>query len=65
MRVKVDEALCQLHGQCMLIAPDVFEIRDDRDTVVVRQEHPPDSLREDVEAAVRACPVRAISVIDE
>lgn len=65
MRVKVDAMLCQLHGQCVMIAPDVFEIRDDEDIVVIMQEYPPDSLREDVEAAARACPVRAISIVDE
>lgn len=65
MRVKVDDALCQLHGQCVLIAPDVFEISDDADTVVIKQECPPESLREEVKAAASACPVRAISIVDE
>lgn len=65
MRVRVDDALCQLHGQCEMIAPDVFEIRDDRDCVVIKQESPPESLYDQVKEAARACPVRAISIVEE
>jgi ferredoxin len=47
----------------MAAAPEVFEVRDD-DFLYVLQEEPPDELREKCEAAVRACPKAAITIVD-
>lgn len=46
---------------CVAEAPDVFDLDDD-DTLVVLQETPQAELADQVDAAVRACPKRALSV---
>jgi ferredoxin len=63
MRIVVDFDLCESNALCMAAAPEVFEVRDD-DFLYVLQEEPPEELREKVQAAVRACPKAAITVID-
>lgn len=61
MEVKVDWDRCEGNGVCSLEAPEVFEMTDD-DELIVLDEKPDDSLRTKVEAAIRACPKRAISL---
>jgi ferredoxin len=62
MKVHVDLDVCQNYGQCVFAAPEVFDLDDAGD--LVYQEVVDDSARSDVEAAVMACPVQAISVLD-
>lgn len=64
MRVVVDMMKCEANGLCMGVAPDVFDLNDD-DELVVLDEHPDESLRSAVEAAVRQCPRQAISSQEE
>ncbi len=61
MNVTVDYDKCCSNGVCVGIAPEVFEMSDDDDLVILL-EHPPEALRESVERAVRACPTEALSV---
>ena len=63
MRIVVDFDLCESNALCMAAAPEVFEVRDD-DFLYVLQEEPPEELRPKVEAAVRACPKAAITIVD-
>jgi ferredoxin len=58
MKIIVDRALCQNYGQCVFMAPDVFDLDDDGQ--LVYQQEAPEGLRSDVEVAVDACPVQAI-----
>jgi ferredoxin len=62
MKVVVDMNLCQSHGECVTAAPDVFELGDD--DVLRWQEDVSDNRREAVEAAVDACPMMAIQIVD-
>ena len=62
MRVIVDKERCIGAGQCVLLAPDVFDQRDDDGVVVLLQEYPPVELHEDVRAAARICPALAIEL---
>jgi ferredoxin len=57
-----DTDLCQGHQMCQGEAPDVFGFDADADRVVVLQQHPDDSLRPQVEAAVRYCPAMALTL---
>ena len=57
----VDMAKCQQHAQCCYIVPDVFELDADG-RLVVRETSLPIGLLDDLESAVDACPVQAISV---
>jgi ferredoxin len=62
MKVNVDMNLCQSHGECVLVAPDVFDLGDD--DVLTWREDVPEDRRADMEAAVNACPMMAISLED-
>jgi ferredoxin len=61
MKVNVDWGLCDGNALCTLVAPDVFEMDDD-DNLIVLQEEPAESLRASVVEAVLACPKRAITI---
>ncbi len=61
-RVVADLGLCQGHQMCTGEAPDVFDFDDDTDQVVVIQEHPAESLRLQVQAAVTYCPAMALAI---
>lgn len=64
-RVVADRGLCQGHQMCQGEAPDVFGFDDAADQVTVLQEHPEDSVRPQVQAAVRYCPAMALSIEEE
>jgi ferredoxin len=57
-RAVIDEAACAAHGDCALVAPNVFAVED---VAVVIGDGPRGLL---VEAA-RACPSCAIDVVDD
>lgn len=59
--VKVDLDLCQGHAMCELEAPDYFRVPK-RGQVEILDAEPPDEDRRQIEAAVRACPTRALSI---
>ena len=65
MRIRVDFDLCQGHGVCRNEAPLVFGLDPERQQVVLLDERPPEALRAQVEAAVRHCPTRAISIVED
>ena len=62
MRVVADLDLCQAHQVCQGEGPEVFGFDEDADRVVVLQEHPDESLRPQVLAAVRYCTAMALSI---
>jgi ferredoxin len=62
MRVVADLDLCQAHRMCQGEAPEVFGFDEDADQVTVLDEHPEESQRPAVQAAVRYCPAMALSV---
>jgi len=60
MKVIRDANRCELHGECLIAAPDVFEIEDDKDVVTVINPEPGEVLRKAVEEAVMMCPTTAL-----
>jgi ferredoxin len=61
VRVRVDLDLCQGHAMCELEAPEVFEVpRKGKVKIVV--DEPEESMRPQVEAAVRYCPTQALKL---
>ncbi len=62
MKVHVVLDVCQNYGHCVFAAPEVFDLDDAGD--LDYQEVADDSARPDVEAAVMACPVQAITILD-
>ncbi|MGW1028970.1 ferredoxin [Streptomyces sp. NPDC002577] len=65
MKVRVDPERCQGHTLCAMIAPKVFQLDDvDGHSSPVSEDVPGDQ-EELVAEAVRSCPERAISLIDD
>jgi ferredoxin len=65
MKVIVDQDRCIGSGQCVLLAPEVFDQREEDGIVVLLQENPPAELDADVAEAAHVCPGLAISVEDQ
>ena len=63
MKVVVDYDACASNAVCMGLLPQVFEVRDDG-FLYVLEEHPPESMREELEVAVQSCPTGAISIVE-
>jgi ferredoxin len=62
MRVVVDFDVCESNAICVGLVPSVFEL-DDNEYLSVEEE-PDESLRPDLEKAVRSCPKQAIKLVD-
>lgn len=60
VRVSVDMNLCQSNGECMRVAPEIFDLGED-DVLRWKGEVDP-SLREKAREAADACPMQAITV---
>ena len=63
MRIQVDRDKCEGLGMCEAMAHEFFEVDDD-DTMTVLVETPPEAERPKVHAAVEACPVLALSLVE-
>jgi ferredoxin len=63
MRITVDRDRCEGLGMCEAMADDYFELDDD-EVMHVIDETPPESDRGHVHAAVQACPVLALALVD-
>jgi ferredoxin len=62
MKVIVDLDVCQAHGDCVVAAPDIFDLGEEDDVVTVLMPEPGDDLRAAAERAVQDCPVSAIRI---
>jgi ferredoxin len=62
MQVEVDVPKCVASGQCVLIAPDVFDQREDDGMVVLLDDSPAPELHEAVRESALVCPAAAIRV---
>ena len=60
MRIVVDLNRCQGYGQCVFLAPEVFELGGDE--VLMYDPGPDEAQRLPVLRAAAACPVQAIRV---
>ena len=61
-RIKIDRSVCTGYAECVGIAPEVFLLGDDNVSIVVDPEGADDEAILD---AARACPVDAITLVDE
>lgn len=64
MIARVDISKCRGHGQCALIAPEVFELGDDDRSHVILDPVPPEHA-DAVRDAVVMCPEAAIEVTED
>jgi ferredoxin len=61
MRVRVDRDLCDANAVCVSLVPEVFEV-DDEDNLVILAPEVPAALAGQVRHAVRSCPKIALSL---
>jgi ferredoxin len=64
MRVRVDRDLCEGNAVCAGLVPQVFDVDDDDNMVILTPEVPA-GLAAQVRHAVASCPKTALSVQDE
>lgn len=60
MKIHVDRDICDLHGQCVLSAPDVFSFDDDGELQYLPEID--GELAARAEAAASICPTGAIEI---
>ncbi|MCW2494488.1 ferredoxin [Jatrophihabitans sp.] len=61
VRIAVDGELCIASGQCVLVAPDIFDQDDDGIAIVIDPDPAP-GRQADLEDAANRCPARAIVI---
>ncbi|HEY6422777.1 MAG TPA: ferredoxin [Pseudonocardiaceae bacterium] len=61
MHVEVDPKICEGHGQCDAVAPEVYDLDEDGYCLINNPEVAPD-LESHAEEGAQACPVQAITV---
>ena len=63
-RVVVDGSRCTAVGICESLAPSYFEVDDEGDLAVLREDVTPDQ-RATVAAAVSGCPTSALALVED
>jgi ferredoxin len=63
MNITVDVITCQAYANCIVEAPDVFDL-DESGKVLVLLGQVDESRRDEVLRAADSCPVRAITLAD-
>ncbi len=64
MRIVVNRDLCEANAVCQKSAPGVFKV-DERDVLHVLVEHPSLEQMDQVKLAVRRCPRKALSLVED
>jgi ferredoxin len=62
VKLIVDLDVCAAHGDCVVAAPELFDLGEDDDVVTVLDAEPGEELRAKAERAVQDCPVSAIRI---
>ena len=62
--LKADFETCQGYANCVITAPDVYDIDDEGTVVLLKSEIGPED-RAKVAEAINSCPVSALSIEDE
>ena len=62
MKVSVDQSVCREYANCIVEAPDVFDLDEVKGKVLALVVEPDPSQFAEVRAAAAACPVRAITL---
>lgn len=61
VEIQVDRTLCEANAVCVGLAPDVFELDDDEQLVILLPD-PPAERVERVQMAVSRCPKNALRI---
>ncbi|MDC0773235.1 ferredoxin [Streptomyces sp. HD] len=65
MKLSVDEGRCCGAGQCVLIAPEVFDQRDEDGIVTLLEPNPAEDLHASAREAAAVCPAAAITIDEQ
>ena len=65
MKVLLDAEKCQGHNRCYALAPELFDVDDYGQAVVIGDGTVPPELEERARLAVANCPEYAISLVDD
>ncbi len=65
MKIRVDTSRCVGAGQCVWVAPQVFDQREEDGIVRVLLENPPEDLQDFAREAAKVCPAQVIQIIEE
>ncbi|MGI8793348.1 MAG: ferredoxin [Acidimicrobiales bacterium] len=63
MEIKLDSAICQGHGRCYALAPEVFEADDEGYAVLKVKGQVPSELEDAARLAADNCPEYAIEIV--
>ena len=64
MRIAVDPAVCEAHGQCGVVDMDLFPLDENGYSAVGPDREVPAGEEDIARIGVRSCPVRALRVLD-
>lgn len=65
MKLLLDRVRCQGYGNCVVAAPDVFDVDDSGHVVLlIAADEVPDDRTAEIKQAVRDCPVAALAFED-
>jgi ferredoxin len=65
MKLLLDRGTCQGYGNCVIAAPDVFDVDDSGHVVLlIAADGLPDDRTAEIKRAVRECPVAALTFED-
>ena len=65
MRVEVNSELCQGHNRCYVLAPELFDVDDYGNAVVIDDGEVTPGLEDKARLAVANCPEYAITISGE
>ena len=65
MRVEVNPELCQGHNRCYVLAPELFDVDDYGNAVVIGDGEVAPGLEDKARLAVANCPEYAITIAGE
>ena len=65
MRVEVNSELCQGHNRCYVLAPELFDVDDYGNAVVIDDGEVTPGLEDKARLAVANCPEYAITIAGE
>lgn len=64
LKVTVDQGLCCGAGQCVLLAPEVFDQQEEDGRVVLLDPEPGEAHAAAVREAAATCPTGAVRLVD-
>lgn len=65
MKIEIDQEKCCAAGQCVMVAPEVFDQREEDGVVVLLDAEPPESEHAAAREAAQLCPALVITVRED